>query len=223
MHTVLHSARGQLCVGTATVRCVMRPRRRRAGPGGARSGPWATRPKQLWSILACWSPWARPNGAERPSSSRKPAPSAAGRAARRAARGTLHFFARGRIAATRGMQAQPCRCASVSKRSPRWHPSKNCSAGPRAARDSGAQRVRPAAQRRRAGSGAPGSGCGRGLDGLQRGAPLARALSASCCAPRPAAAGRGGLHWGFLATSQYLQITVIPTLGHPLIQQRTSG
>ena len=82
VHTVLHSARGQLFVGTAAVRCVMRPRRRRAVPGGARSGPWATRPKRLWSVLACWSPWARPHGAARPSSLRKPAPSAASRAAR---------------------------------------------------------------------------------------------------------------------------------------------
>ena len=178
-----------------------RPRRRRAGPGDARSGPWATRPKRLWSILASWSPWARPHGAARPSCTREPAPGAAGRAGRCAARRIPHFFARGRIAAARGMRAQPCRCAGGSQRAPRWHSCKICSAGPRAARDSGAQRVRPAAQRRRAGSGAPGSGCGRGLDGLQRGAPPARALSASCCAPRPAAAGRGGLHWGFLATS----------------------
>ena len=171
-----------------------RPRRRRAGPGGARSGPWATRPKRLWSILACWSPWARPHGAARPSCTRKPAPSAAGRAARRAARRTPHFCARGRIAAARGMRAQPYRCAGGSQRALRWHPSQICSAGPRAARGSSAQRGRPAAQRRRAGSGAPGSGCGRGLDGLQRGAPPARALSASCCALRPAAAGRGGRH-----------------------------
>ena len=170
------------------------PRRRRAGPGGARSGPWATRPKRLWSILACWSPWARPHGAARPSCTRKPAPSAAGRAARRAARRTPHFCARGRIAAARGMPAQPYRCAGGSQRALRWHPSQICSAGPRAARDSGAQRGRPAAQRRRAGSGAPGSGCGRGLDGLQRGAPPARALSASCRALRPAVAGRGGRH-----------------------------
>ena len=171
-----------------------RPRRRRAGPGGARSGPWATRPKRLWSILACWSPWARPHGAARPSCTRKPAPSAAGRAARRAARRTPHFCARGRIAAARGMRAQPYRCAGGSQRALRWHPSQICSAGPRAARGSGAQRGRPAAQRRRAGSGAPGSDCGRGLDGLQRGAPPARALSASCCALRHAAAGRGDRH-----------------------------
>ena len=54
---------------------------------------------------------------------------------RRAARRTRHFFARGRIAAARGMQAQPFRCAGVSNRAPRLNPSKI--------------RVRPAAQRPR--------------------------------------------------------------------------
>ena len=39
----------------------------------------------------------------------------------------------------------------------------------------------------------------------------------TCCAPRPAAARRGGPHWGVLATSQYLQISGILTLGHSFI------